>query len=1110
MTRWDHTGAWLFAIATLAVAAPAREASDAKAKDTEKEKEEERLPLEPSRKIEFETDEGTWISLDVSPDGKTIFFELLGDLYTLPIEGGEAKAVTKGLAFDSQPRFSPDGKWIAFLSDGSGAENVWIARPDGSEPKKLTEDDKAEFASPEWTPDGQYVLVSRAGPGMWTFELWMYHVKGGAGVQVTKAKPKPDTPDDKRHNALGAVASPDGRHLYYAQKLGGFQYNADFPLWQVARRDRITGDEDILTRAPGSAVRPALSPDGRTLVYATRLDAQTELRVRDLRTGDDRRLLYPVQRDDQESRFTRDLLPGYAFLPDGKEIVLSYGGKIHRLSLESAEAREIPFRAKVVQDAGPLLRFPYRLDEGPVRARIVQDPTLSPDGRRLAFSALTRLYVMDFPKGEARVLEGIADPAFQPSWSPDGEWITYVTWTADGGHIWKARASGGSPVRLTQTAAFYSDPVFSRDGSKILALRGSRFMRVRAPFDFPGALPLDIVWVPAEGGEATLVAPSRGLGKPHFGPEADRIYVYGGGFFLEEGGQGLVSMRLDGTDRRDHLKVTGTGIFAEKPTGAYDARVSPDGAWVLAQVQNELYVLAMPRVGGPAPTVDVNKPAVPAKKLTDIGADYFGWADGGKTLVWAVGSTVFRQSLDTVSFEKPKEEKAEGGEGKKEGKGKKKEAEKEEPPRYDAFEVKVEVPRAKPKGTLLLRGARLVTMKGDEVIEDGEVLVVDDRIAAVGRRGTAVSPPAAKVVDVAGRTIVPGFVDTHAHWFEIRRGILDVQNWSFLANLAYGVTAGLDVQTMTNDMFAYQDLVEAGAILGPRAHSTGPGVFEDNDFKSLKEAKAVLTKYRDHYRTRNLKSYMVGNRKQRQLVAQAAKELAMMPTTEGGLDLKLDLTHVADGFTGNEHALPIVPLYRDVVEMFARGGTGYTPTLLVNYGGPFAENHFYTTEEVHDDPKLKRFVPHEDIDAKSRRVRWFRSDEHVFPKTAAEAAKIVRAGGRVGVGSHGQLQGLGYHWEMWALAAGGLTPHEVLRAATIHGAEIIGFAQDLGSLEAGKKADLLVLDGNPLADIRLTNTARYVVKNGEMFEGETLRQVWPAEKEPPRLWWWEASAPAGQ
>jgi len=235
----------------------------------------------------------------------------------------------------------------------------------------------------------------------------------------------------------------------------------------------------------------------------------------------------------------------------------------------------------------------------------------------------------------------------------------------------------------------------------------------------------------------------------------------------------------------------------------------------------------------------------------------------------------------------------------------------------------------------------------------------------------------------------------------------------------------------------------------------------------------------------------------------ACKEHGIMPTTEGSLDLKLDLTHVIDGFSGNEHSLPIVPLYKDVVEMVAKSGINYTPTLLVAYGGPWAENYFYETTDVHGDPKLRRFIPHNVLDTKSLRRPWFSKEQHVFPKIAASAAKIIRDGGHVCIGGHGQLQGIQCHWEMWALQSGGLSSHETLRAATIQGAEALGFGQDLGSLEPGKLADLLVLNKDPLQDIRNTNTIRYVMKDGELFEGATLNQIWPQQKALPELWWWK-------
>jgi hypothetical protein len=393
-------------------------------------------------------------------------------------------------------------------------------------------------------------------------------------------------------------------------------------------------------------------------------------------------------------------------------------------------------------------------------------------------------------------------------------------------------------------------------------------------------------------------------------------------------------------------------------------------------------------------------------------------------------------------------------------------------------------------------------MRGDEVIPDADIVVTGNRIAAVGRRDSLTVPAGAKVFDLSGATLVPGFIDIHPHWLEIRRGVLDMQNWSFLANFAYGVTAGRDPQTMTNDMFAYQDLVDLGEMVGPRAFSTGPGVFPDTDFQSAEEVEGVVAKYKKYYRTSYLKSYMVGSRRQRQWMVEACKKLGVMPTTEGGLDAKIDLTHVIDGFSGNEHSLPIVPLFKDVVELMAKSGTSYTPTLLVAYGGPFGENYWFENTEVHDDPKVRRFIPHNIVDAKTKRRPWFRYDEHIFPKLAASDAKIIQAGGRVCIGSHGEFQGIGYHWEMWSLASGGMSNLEVLRSATIHGAEAMGYAQDLGSIEAGKLADLVVLAKDPLKDIHNTNTIRYVMKNGELFEGDTLNQLWPVEKPLAPLWWW--------
>jgi Tol biopolymer transport system component len=1071
------------------------------------------LPLEPARWARFSTAEGTWISLDVSPDGQTVVFDLLGDLYTIPIGGGTATRLTHGIAHDMQPRFSPDGQEIVFVSDLSGDDNIWLMAADGSDARPLTKGVAAAYLSPEWTPDGEYLVVSRQAPMEGLEKLWLYHKRGGIGLNMT--------PGPGALRLLGPAFGADDRYVWYGQRSGAWSYNAVLPQYQIGVYDRDAGTHTMMSSRYGSAFRPALSPDGRWLTYGSRHDAETGLVLRERATGDERWLAYPIQRDDQESYASMDVLPGYSFTPDSRAVVISYGGEIWSVPVDGSEPSSIPFTVNAEVAVGPEVKFEYPIEDTPTfTVKQIRDAVPSPDGTKLAFTALDRLYVMDLPDDTPQRLTSQEVGEYYPTWSPDGASIAYVTWDDNEGHVMRVRATGGDPQRLTQNSAYYQQTAWSSDGERIVAIRSDARNLHEAidPFVFDG-LGAEFVWVPADGGDLTVIGPTGGRQKPHFTTsDPDRIYSYG--FAPAANGSlptvALVSARWDNTDLKHHLRVTWripvfAGGYEVSPTSdllmprdftkdesrenlpqtsAGLVMMAPQGDLALAQVLSDVYVVTVPRTGGPVPTVLVTKPdsaQMPVRKLTDIGGEFPAWSGDGRTVHWSIGNAFATYQLDRGEAVDDSLRQA----------GADSTAMRQAAYRPDELRVNIQVERDVPQGTVVLRGARVVTMNGNEVIENADIVVENNRISSVGPLGEV--PGGAQVIDVTGTTIVPGFVDTHAHMWNLW-GLHWSRPWIYLANLAYGVTTTRDPQTATTDVLVYADQVDAGRIPGPRVYSTGPGVFSSEGINSLDQARSVLRRYSDYYDTKTFKMYMSGNRRQRQWLIMASRELSLMPTTEGGLDYRLDMTHAMDGYPGIEHNLPIIPAYNDVIELFKTSQTTNTPTLVVTYGGPWAENYYYTNEDVVGDEKLAHFTPKAELDFKIRRRNpgpgpggWFMEEEYAFKKHSAWLKDLVEAGGRTGVGSHGQLQGLGYHWELWALQSGGMSNHDALRAATIMGAEAIGLGGDLGSIGSGKLADLVVLEANPLDDIRNSNTIRYVMKNGRLYEGDTLNEVWPRQ-----------------
>lgn len=1036
------------------------------------------LPLQPENTIRFTTDEGTWISVDLSPDRRTILFDLLGDLYVLPVEGGKARRIVSGLPLDHDARFSPDGKSIVFVSDRNGTQNIWIAAADGTGARQVTNNKlRNHFATPVWTADGKHVIAARSTNRFLPFDLWMYPVDGGTAKRLTHA---PEIGPGVRKNvrsisgsALEPTVSADGKAVFYAKNTGGYR-----GTWKIIRLDLGTGTETIVIDDDDArgGFRPWLGSDGEILVYGRAglnarglpaADADVSLHVRNLTTGADHVVLADSLMQDQGT-YNWGVLPGYAFL--GKdEILIAVDGKISRVDLASGETTQIPFEADVALDVNPPLSLALRIDDGPtVRAKRIHGATESPDGNRLAFSSLAHIYLMDLPSGSpARLTTNTFDAEeYQPTWSPDGSRLVYVSWSAaDGCHVWIAPADGrGAPVRISSEPGLYMDPVWSADGARILVM-----------FRPEGESEFHPRWFAAAAGAADSnqagaplsVSAFDGLQRPHFTATDNRIYFSTGG--------SLVSTGPDGTGRASHFEAFEASWREQQALSpATDVRISPDGQWALAYANRQLYLLPLDKAES-VKLVYLKHPPEWAVQVTDVGADDFGWSQDGSRVTWSVGSTYFRADVDTLAAGTAE---------------------------VQAFPTVVEVPRTRPDGTLALTGAKIVTMADDnKIIKEGDILIRNDRIVAVGARGEVAIPSEATTLDMRGRTIIPGMFDIHGVPGRALIGekvlALGANHWQIQGMLALGVTT-IRGANGRNDDFVRQDLLDAGVLVGPRLIADGEAVHAKH-FRSFEEARNLARKYTEFYGTHIVKTYLAGNRRERQWWALASQEYGLMITGEMGGDMRLSMTYPIDGFSGFEHPYPAQPFYKDLVELVARSGMFWDVTLMGDES--YWSTYYGQATGVMDRPVVHNFTSDAWI-ARAKKSMVYKAGGDVdsasllnHPYAAINVAETMRAGGRVVIGSHGEWgYGRGYTGELWVLHARGqgLKLYELLQAATINSARAVGYGQDLGSLEQGKIADLAILSADPLERFENFNTVEFVMTNGALYEAVTLDAVWPA------------------
>ncbi|MCK7592636.1 amidohydrolase family protein [Pseudomarimonas salicorniae] len=1047
-------------------------------KDDKKDEWSVETSLAASKTIRFDTDEGTWMNLDVSPDGRRIVFDLLGDLYLLPIEGGKATRLTSGRVFDVQPRFSPDGRQVAFTSDRDGANNLWRIDVDGKNPVQVSKEDFRLLNNPAWTADGEYLIGRKHFTGMRSAgagELWMYHVSGGhAGLQLTKQK------NDQQDQGEPAV-SPDGRYVYFSEDVSpgpSFQYNKDPHglIYAIRRLDRESGEVDDVVRSPGGAVRPQPSPDGRSLAFVKRVRDKSVLHLLDLESGVVRPLWDGMSHDQQEGWAIFGPYPNYDWLPDGSALVVWAQGGFWKVDAGSGEASRIPFTAEVEQKVAEPLRFEQKLDDSVFAPKMIRDVATSPDGRLVVFHAVGKLWTRTMPSGKPqRLTTQAADFEYQPSFSPDGRKLVYTRWNdADLVRVIERDLASGSERELPTGSGYFYGPRYAPNGRDVVYAKTS------------GSELTGRVWAKDPGiyllrGDSKAPARIAREGRdPQFNADGNRVFYFTGSFTNKESGRKLMSVGLAGEEPRQH--------FSFKYPDAVS--LSPDGRWIAFSELFNAYVAPLPATGG---SVELSKDskAVPVAKISHDAGSYLHWSDSD-SLHWTVGNQYYTRDLkDAFAFlpDAPKTLP--------------------KPADLRGVELGLSQPVYQPEGRVALVGGRVITMRDaentQEVIEDGVVLVAGDEIVAVGPRSEVRVPDGTRVIDVSGKTVFPGIVDAHAHAAHFGGGVIPQQNWAYYANLAFGVTTMHDPSASNEFVFSQSELVKTGEMVGPRVMSTGTILYgADFDFKAVVDS---LDDARSHLRRMkalgafSVKSYNQPRRNQHQQINQAARELEMLVVEEGGATFFHNIPMVLDGATGIEHNLPIAPLYKDVVQLMAQTDVRNTPTLVVSYGGLSGERWFYSRDNVFEDEKLNRFFPRETLAAQSIR-REIAPDWDYYHIEVARAAKVLRdAGVKIQVGGHGQMQGLAPHWETWMLVQGGFSNFEALRAATIDGADYLGFGKQLGSLEPGKRADLVVVDGNPLEDIRDTDDTTHVMVNGRLFDTATMAEIGGREAPAPTFHW---------
>ena len=1010
------------------------------------------------RTIEFETSEVTTPDVAVSPDGEWLIFTMLGHLFRLPVEGGDAEQLTFGPYYDTDPVFSPDGARVAFVSDRDGSEgNVFVVDLSTGAITQVTQEPWA--ARPTWTPDGRGIVYLRmvrevlgltplprhSLPDLVSAQVRRVALSGGAPETLT---------DEPR--VIGSVFHlVDGRVGWAVIEL-----DIDEETIHASTRIEIMNADGAVTHLAvlagyAAPVIPSATGDG---FYYRRFEPVLPWFTRP--TDDD--LGFLSLQDGAEQRLMtlsphRGWSPRFAVAADGTNLYLGSRGRIWKLALTSGIREPVAFSATVRHD----LKDPVTpqkvafLAGDSVKPLSILEPRMSPDGSTLVFGAAGHLWRQSLEGGEAqRLFEGSALER-APAFSPDGRQLAFVR-TERGQEEVRILDFDSGVVRTVtsglgyQTYGFFWGLGWGPDGKRLIYVERARSGNRIVEFDVRSAVTkklVDVRW--------------GSFSRPHFSGDGQSIFFSDGARgVVDEGTSTFYRLSLE-EENAEPVPVSTLELSLAGLPKRWDPRVvrvlvSPDGQWLVFRSSTAIYITRFPQ-GASVREEDIQQLSRAWSGVR--GGDTFTFTPDSSAVIYAVGGRVWRHPLG-------------GGE-----------------PEEIPIRLRLKGPTPAP---LLLRRVRVLDFPSGGFGSETSVFIEGGRIRAIGPEAERSIPPETLTIDAGGRFAIPGLFDMHQHasWmigdthgdsWDRNRGFDPIQVF-----IAYGLTSVRELGGRLAFVNALVDRTQTTSDPLPRWFSSGD-IFDGQEpftgspirIRDEVEARDYVRLWKE-WGAHLIKVYPSLSWPLQRAVAEEARLQGLPVVGHGSNGVEEMVKSVTLGYTSVEHKLPDRP-YDDLLQLLAASGTRWEPTLMTR------TDLLADEPERLNDAKLRSFYPQvagQDYlrssflgmaDGRERNLVWLAGVRDAHQRGVTLLAGTDR------------LPGAALHWELELLTRAGIPPLEVLRIATQQAAEAVGAADDLGTLEPGKFADIVLLDANPLEDIKNTQAIWRVLKGGWVFDPEELQ-----------------------